>query len=235
MLDRPTQGIKAAGTALSNQVNFTYDDTAKTITSEGDLTSSGDKALKGRAFYDGLGRTFRKASYEGSTWSIVDTRFDALGRVSQVSNPYRATDPATATAPANTWTTTTYDALGRVLTVTTPDNAVVTSAYSGNRVLVMDQAGKQRLSETDALGHLKNVWEIRAADAATVPVSFPNHAEVTAGYLTSYSYDTLDNLKTVTQGSQTRTFVYDSLKRLSSATNPESGRSVTLTTRTAIC
>ena len=87
----------------------------------------------------------------------------------------------------------------------------------------MDQAGKQRLSETDALGHLKNVWEIRATDAATVPVSFPNHTEVTAGYLTSYQYDTLDNLTTVTQGSQTRTFVYDSLKRLTAATNPESG------------
>ena len=33
----------------------------------------------------------------------------------------------------------------------------------------------------------------------------------------------LDNLTTVTQGTQTRTFVYNSLKRLTSATNPESG------------
>lgn len=42
-------------------------------------------------------------------------------------------------------------------------------------------------------------------------------------YLTSYSYDTLNNLTTVSQGSQTRSFAYDSLKRLSSAINPESG------------
>ena len=40
---------------------------------------------------------------------------------------------------------------------------------------------------------------------------------------TSYSYSTLDNLTRVTQGSQTRTFAYDSLSRLTSATNPESG------------
>jgi YD repeat-containing protein len=33
----------------------------------------------------------------------------------------------------------------------------------------------------------------------------------------------LDDLIAVAQGSQTRTFVYDSLKRLASATNPESG------------
>src|SRR5438445_252587 len=48
-------------------------------------------------------------------------------------------------------------------------------------------------------------------------------------YLTHYPYDSLDDLRTVEQraGSsgalQTRTFVYDSLKRLNSATNPESG------------
>ena len=43
-------------------------------------------------------------------------------------------------------------------------------------------------------------------------------------YSTSYAYDALDDLETVAQGSQTRTFVYDSLKRLTSATNPESGQ-----------
>ena len=47
-------------------------------------------------------------------------------------------------------------------------------------------------------------------------VGSPNQA-------TSYSYSALDNLTRVTQGSQSRTFVYDSLSRLTSATNPESG------------
>ena len=40
---------------------------------------------------------------------------------------------------------------------------------------------------------------------------------------TSYTYNALDNLIRVTQGSQTRTFAYDSLSRLASAANPESG------------
>ena len=40
---------------------------------------------------------------------------------------------------------------------------------------------------------------------------------------TSYTYDALSNLTQVAQGSQTRTFVYSSLGRLSSANNPESG------------
>jgi len=38
-----------------------------------------------------------------------------------------------------------------------------------------------------------------------------------------YGYDTLNNLTTVNQGVQTRTFTYNSLSRLLSATNPESG------------
>ena len=42
-------------------------------------------------------------------------------------------------------------------------------------------------------------------------------------YSTSYTYDVLNNLTQVSQGSQTRTFAYDSLKRSTSAANPESG------------
>jgi YD repeat-containing protein len=84
---------------------------------------------------------------------------------------------------------------------------VVTSSYSGNTVTVTDQAGKARKSLTDGLGRLTTVYED--------PASF--------NYSTSYSYDTLDNLTAVSQGVQTRTFVYDSLKRLTSAANPESG------------
>jgi RHS repeat-associated protein len=40
---------------------------------------------------------------------------------------------------------------------------------------------------------------------------------------TSYQYDTLNNLITVNQGVQTRSFAYNSLSRLKSANNPESG------------
>ena len=84
---------------------------------------------------------------------------------------------------------------------------MLTTSYSGNTVTVTDQAGKKRKSVTDALGRLKEVYEDPTG----------------LNYLTTYNYDALDNLTTVNQGTQTRTFVYDSLKRLRSATNPESG------------
>src|SRR6266850_746334 len=122
------------------------------------------------------------------------------GRVKQVSNPFRPALGETAV-----YTTTAYDLAGRLTSLTTPDSAVVTTAYSGNSVTVTDQAGKARKSLTDGLGRLTQVYEDPAG----------------LNYLTSYSYDTLDNLTSVAQGTQpSRSFVYDSLKRLTSATNP---------------
>ena len=201
--------------AAKSQTVIDYDDPNHIITVSSDLNTFQDGKLKSATLYDGLGRTTQTRKYETSTDYIVsEQQYDALGRVNKVSHPYRSGD-------AVHWTTTAYDALGRVSSVTTADNAVVRTDYSGSRVLVTDQAGKQRLSQTNALGQLKDVWEIKPADTATVAVSFPGHTEVTAGYQTTYSYDVLNNLTTVTQGSQTRSFSYDSLSRLTSATNPE--------------
>ena len=79
-----------------------------------------------------------------------------------------------------------------------------------------DPAGKTRRSRLDGLGRLVRVDESTGSPPALGTVGSPNQA-------TSYSYSALDNLTRVTQGSQSRTFVYDSLSRLTSATNPESG------------
>jgi len=216
-LDRQTKGIRAIGTSEASQTVFVYNDNdspvngypARSITTISDKdvfgeSNSGD-GLKSVALFDGLGRTWRGAAYEGSTWTIKDTLFDALGRVSQVSNPYRAADPGSALPPAGLWTTTNYDALGRVIQVTTPDGAHVDTAYIGNQVTVTDQAGKKRRSETDAFGRLTKVIEDPGG----------------LSYETTYLYDALGNLRQVTQGAQYRWFAYDSLSRLIRAKNPE--------------
>ncbi len=183
-----------------------------------DQASVSDKLLRSWTVTDGFGRTLESWSDDPQGDVHVATIYDALGRMVQSSNPFR---PSLET-PA--FTTTAFDLAGRTTSVTTPDTAVVSTAYSGNRVLVTDQDLKQRLSETNALGQLKNVWEITATDAATESVAFPDHTEITAGYRTTYEYDPLDDLTKVTQGTQMpRTFAYDSLSRLTSAFNPESG------------
>jgi RHS repeat-associated protein len=103
----------------------------------------------------------------------------------------------------------------------TSSTGKVQTDIDGERTLVTDQSGKQRISKTNALGQLLNVWEVKDADADTEAVTFGSLS--LNALKTSYQYDTLNNLITVNQGVQTRSFAYNSLSRLKSANNPESG------------
>ncbi len=179
-LDRPNQINRAIGTSAENQTSFAYDDVNRIITTFSDRDANGDNVLVGKVLYDQMGRTIESRQYEGgSNFIVTQTQYDALGRAFKTSNPYRPWQSETAV-----WTTQTFDALGRVTSVTTSDNAAVTNAYSGNSVTVTDQTTKKRQSVSDALGRLVEVYED------------PNGWS----YSTSYQYDTLDNLASVTQG-----------------------------------
>jgi RHS repeat-associated protein len=228
-LDRLSQVERAVGDQdLHSQTTYSYNDVGRKVTTTSDLSAYGDNMLKGEAFYDGLGRTTEARQYETATQYVSTlTKYDALGRASAVSNPYR---PQAQPASTPVWTTSTYDALGRVHSVTTPDGATVYTLYDGTRMMVTDQAGKQRVSKADALGRLTDVWEVRSTDTSTgtESVSFPVPQELTsavppvsAGYRTSYTYDVLGNLRKVEQGVQHRYFAYDSLGRLLRASSPE--------------
>jgi YD repeat-containing protein len=202
-LDRPTQIRRAVGTSVTSRSTFSYDDLNRVITTTTDVNSNNDDLLVRKLLYDGLGRTSEARLYEGGTnYVVAETQYDALSRPYKTSNPYRRWQSETAA-----WTTTTFDSLGRVVSVTTPDSAVANTSYLGNSLTVTDQAGKARKSVTDALGRLVTIYEHPSG----------------LNYQTSYTYDVMDNLTVVTQGVQTRTFVYDSLKRLTSASNPENG------------
>jgi len=175
--------------------------------------------------HDGLGRVQQTHLTDPDCTSgpvMVDYtyRYDSspptgipAGRFTTVSNPYCTTSDATYGI-----TKTRYDALDRPVLVVPPDGSDtannVATVYAGNVTTVTDQAGAARKSTTDGLGRLTFVYE----DPATL------------NYETDYTYDVLDDLTGVTQkggstsGSwRTRTFLYDSLARLTQATNPESG------------
>jgi RHS repeat-associated protein len=91
----------------------------------------------------------------------------------------------------------------------------MTPSNLSDRTTITDPAGVTRSTLTDAAGRVTSVTE-----AGTL--------------ITSYAYDALNDLTIVCQGSafvngacpsgvQSRTFAYDSLARLITATNPESG------------
>jgi len=161
--------------------------------------------------FDGLGRVTRTSVNESTTQSInVDTAYDAAGNVYSISNPYRPGD-------AILYTSTLYDALHRPLSTTKPDGINSTrSSYAGNVVDSWDENGTHTQHVTDGLSRLTKVMEL----GTTVD---PRSLE------TDYSYDVLGNLKYVNQigaygeTPRTRSFTYDSLSRLITSTNPETG------------
>lgn len=145
--------------------NSYVDAVPSSVTSTSLITSSLSRISK--TILDGFARPIQSqllSDPDGTTY--VDTTYDALGRRSTVSNPYRATTESTYGI-----TTYQYDALSRVTKVVPPDGTStsnnVTSTYSGNVTTAADQAGKSRTSQTDALGRLIEVDEPSGASAAT--------------------------------------------------------------------
>ena len=232
--------VKAVMRPDGGRTDFNYGDTAGDLFVQTLTALDGTRTLESKRYFDGLGRVYRSATYENSVatqpWLNVDTEYDELGRARQVTMPYRSAGGGTPLTEGE-WSNakrreTTYDDLGRIRMLTTrPDNAAVDTDYCGDRVLVTDQEGKQRISKTDALGRLAEMWEVASNDPAKYPGVAAIPSEVTAGlpvtsaygYRTEYFYDAPGNLRRVKQGTQQRFFAYDSLGRLVRAKNLEQG------------
>ena len=206
--------------------------------------------------YDSYGRTAQSqlSGPDITTTTYNATTYDALGRVQNVYNPTRCS-PATTNCGESTWGLTSYqyDALNRVTKVTQPDGNTVVTSYIGRATNVQDEGnGSQRVSrvsQTDALGRLRSVCEVASGPfvgsggssssslvgTGGTPSSCGQDISVN-GFLTTYNYDALDNLTQVNQsGVASRHFNYDSLSRLTSATNPESGTTCYGTYSGSVC
>ena len=176
---------------------------------------------------DSLGRNihgYLVSDPEGQT--KVDTVYDNDGRVQTMSHPYRNVSDSTYGLE-----TPTYDALGRTTKVTHPDGTYSQTLYGpaigssglasqncssstyglGYPVLSIDESGRKRQTWADALGK-------------TIEGDEPDSSGNLTSY-TCYSYNVLGNPLQIVHGSQTRTFVFDPLSRLTSVTIPERSNS----------
>jgi RHS repeat-associated protein len=174
---------------------------------------------------DGLGRlrfSQRRQSQSSSTFDSVETTYDSLGRPYETSPPYTAS--AGTAYSGSTWNTFGYDALARPTAVTDAGGGQVTFSYPENDMLrtINAPAGenpKKAQYEYDGLGRLTSVCEITSASGSG---ACSQNTSAT-GYFTSYGYDALRDLTSVSQSGQSRAYQYDGMRRLISETNPESG------------
>ncbi len=223
-LGRPTSAVEAA----LRQLRTSYQDDQRTVFMERDQLTRRDYKLATAVKYDALGRLARERSNTTAKISKTGTggirvergyRYSGANRYELVSTPY--VDRGAG------WTRTKYDRNGRVVEVkvftglpapwgsTTASLGTTTTRYSANTTTVTDPDSVTRTHTYDGLGRLTRVRE--------------NGISAT----TCYGYDVLDNLTSVRQGAtvsgsscsggQLRTFAYDSLSRLKTAVNPESG------------
>jgi RHS repeat-associated protein len=197
--------------------------------------NSGSSTADWLTTLDGLGRVHvqqRRQSPTSSNFDTVETDYDFLGRPSRTTVPYVGTAGQTCSScPA---TSTTYDALSRPLQVKDGGNGTTSYAYNGHDVLVAvgpaptGENLKQRQLEYNSIEWLTSVCEITTILSGNGACGQSNSE---TGYWTKYTYDVLGDLLTVTQnaqassGSQTRTYTYDAIGRLTSQTNPETAQS----------
>jgi RHS repeat-associated protein len=186
----------------------------------------------GTTSFDGYGRVTKDAltsDPDGTAYKV--TVYDSDGRVGTIYNPTRCSTP-TVNCGETTWgySTYTYDAMGRTTKVAHSDGTSATTSYTGRATSVQDEgngtAPVQRITQVDGLGRLISVCEVTSSTQlgpGPTPAACGQDIAGT-GFLTTYSYDALDNLLAVIQGSLgQRTFAYDSLSRLLCAANPETG------------
>lgn len=170
--------------------------------------------------FDGVGQvTQTQLTSDPQGTVFTDTTYDALGRIASVSNPYRSGTDVTSSPGTTTYG---YDAISRKITITYPGGSVLNTAYCGPSTLVTDPSGKWRRSRVDGLGRLVEVDEPNAVSASVNSNGCPGTGEPI--WVTTYTLDALGNLTQVVQNSShQRSFTYDSLSRLLTSSNPETG------------
>ncbi|MGH2938681.1 MAG: DUF6531 domain-containing protein [Solirubrobacterales bacterium] len=197
-------GNMLGGDPAAHTTTYAYD-------ADGELTSETDQLGHTRSYgYDGDGNQTTIADANGQTTHQVYDADDELTEVlrpdaSVLKTAWDAAGNMTAqTDGAGHATTYAYDALGRVISVTDPDGHTTSYGYdpNGNRTAVVNAEGRLTSYYYDADDEPAAIFY---SDGTTPSVS--------------EQYDQDGNRIELTDGTGTSTFSYDSLNRMTKATN----------------
>lgn len=239
-LNRPQQIVGPADPNNGNQspiTSYQYNDSIPSVTTSVLMSGmSGGPSKTTTLTMDGMGHVITTDHSDSNSYGddFVDSKYDGTGHLYSVSNPYRhGSDPS---APQGT-TFYTYDALGRAVIQKQPDGSTqqwcrdgftssgettcpgnLSSLTNASWTDYYDETGRHWQRVSDGLGRLTAVMEPEASTTPTLE--------------TDYQYNPLDELVKVDQwggspvpagstSDRVRTFIYDSLGRLTNSCNPE--------------
>lgn len=151
-------------------------------------------------FYDKYNRPLRTSSQGlNGELTYIDTRYDALGRVSQVSEPYFSSG-----TPMQ-WTIYSYDVIGRVTDQTLPTTAVIHTDYAGLTTTVTNMATR--------------VWK-------ETTVNITGNIDIVkdpTGGIVNYNYDAASRIKAIYSQGEATKFEYDAAGNQIKVVEPDAG------------
>ena len=212
-------------------ITFTYTDTPGALSVERKEQIDSSRTTDQIVYFDGFGRETSRATAndESTPWDKVDSCYEGRGLLAFESYPYQSSTPSGRNC-SGIGDSYSYDALSRVASVVHSDGSSLTKTYVGPATSELDEGNGlqqvQTISQVDGLDRLSSVCEVSNASQLGI-TGTPSACGLDVagtGFLSTYQYNPLNNLTQVTQGGlNSRSFTYDSLSHLITATNPESG------------
>jgi RHS repeat-associated protein len=220
---------------------------------EVDEPSSGGSATPGSASITissnsgEVSNTFQVCSYQGQppVWTCQNETVYNGGLISVVVNGFTASYSYGPPPPTGPYTTS-YVASGLAAAFNVPQSPV-TAVANGSTVTMTSIATGTASNYTFTTSATYSTADCPTNPCFTGPSFYPSGGGTFTGgsgeslanspWVTTYTYDVLGNLTGVVQGSQTRSYQYDGLSRLTQEITPEAG-TVTLSylvTGTTLC
>ena len=152
---------------------------------------------EGIVFTDKLNREIRKQSILDGRVNIVDTTYDALGRVTAKSEPYFEGDTIYNS-------TISFDILGRPLNTTMADGSTQSVVYNGLTQTSTNENGQTKTVTKDVMGRSRYITD-------------------NAGQQITYNYNSLGQMTSMTGAGRSQSFTYDIRGNKISDTDPDKG------------
>jgi RHS repeat-associated protein len=190
-----------------------------TVTTSATINSSETASTK--ATYDGFGQVVETATVDPSSstgFNYTNIAYNNLGQKVSVSNPFFTTSDQTYGI-----STFAYDALGRVIRVTYPDSTSSTLTYLDRAIKTVDPSGVTIITQATGLSSHSDCLVTSAMQANGSSPAACGLDIAGTGFLGITSFDALGRMAASSLGSETRSYAYDGLSRLTSEITPEAG------------